>query len=192
MNGASICSISSNAVNANSISSVWANIGSAVIDNVNGNAVTAKIADIQVSASAACLSAARMSSDYVSLKNLNVTGATVSDGMSARSISAHVMSAESLSVSECAITLAGKTVSVDLELNRLDSQIKSNAESMDRLSVRYSNTFSSNKHVDKNGNKDLSADNLRLFDEFTYAGEDGHREYRMILSAGTIVLKKAN
>ena len=192
VNGASICSISSNAVNANSISSVQANIGSAIIDNVNGNAVTAKIADIQVSAGAACMSATQLSSDYALLKALNVTGTAVSDGVSARSISAHVVSAESLSVSECAITLAGKMISVGLELNRLDSRIDSNAKSIDGLSVRYANTFSSNEHVDRNGNKDLSADNLRLFDEFTYAGEDGHREYRMILSAGTIVLKKVN
>ena len=160
-------------------------------DTIKGR-MAFSVADIEVSASVARLSAASISSDQVLTKRLDVTGIAAIANLSATALSASTLSATSISVSDASITLAGKTIFVESELTALDSRIKSNVENANRLSSRYDSTFLKTEHVDKNGNKDLSADNLRLFDEFTYAGEDGHREYRMILSAGTIVLKKAN
>jgi hypothetical protein len=160
-------------------------------DTINGR-MSFSVADVKISACVTSLSAAAISSDQTLAKKLDVTGIASLANLSAAGISASALAATSISVSDASITLAGETISVRNELSALDSRIKSNAENASRLSGRYDSTFLKTEHVNKDGKEDLSADNLRLFDEFTYAGEDGHREYRMILSAGTIVLKKVD
>jgi len=157
----------------------------------------ATVSTLTVPVSASIVSAA--------VQDMTVAGkAYVSSGsvteLSAGSVAAATMQVGAVSSDASAVYFKDLSASAGSELARLSlsastnaTGVASNKAQVETLSGRYDNTFMPSEHRESvDGCDELSADNLRLFDEKSYEGEDHHREYRMVLSAGTIVLKKVN
>lgn len=163
--------------------------------NLVADRATVSSLSVPVSAFAASLSVSDISvSNAITSQRVNT------DAVSASSATIENLTVTAVSAAASAVYLTELSTSAGSEIARLSLSASTNADGVSTnrtgiasLSGRYDNTFLPTEHASQpEGCGELSADNLRLFDEASYAGEDHHREYRMVLSSGTIVLKRIN